>query len=58
MNKRKKIYSVFSFLLAGTLCLSMAACGWNAHTGRGRNNIFCTVIRCTAREGFTTQTRG
>ena len=27
MNKRKKIYSVFSFLLAGTLCLSMAACG-------------------------------
>ena len=49
MNKRKKIYSVFSFLLAGTLCLSMAACG---------NNTFCTVIRCTAREGFTTQTRG
>ena len=27
MKKRKKIYSVFSFLLAGTLCLSMAACG-------------------------------
>ena len=26
-KKRKKIYSVFSFLLAGTLCLSMAACG-------------------------------
>lgn len=24
MKKRKKIYSVFSFLLAGTLCLSMA----------------------------------
>ena len=27
MKKRKKIYSVFSFLLVGTLCLSMAACG-------------------------------
>ncbi len=26
MKKRKKIYSVFSFLLAGALCLSMAAC--------------------------------
>ena len=30
---------------------------WNAHTHRGRNNIFCTVIRCTAREGFTAKTR-
>lgn len=26
-EQEKKIYSVFSFLLAGTLCLSMAACG-------------------------------
>jgi|GEM_PF-6942545 len=30
MKKRKKIYSVFSFLLAGTLCLSMAGCGGKA----------------------------
>ena len=26
MKKKKKIYSVFSFLLAGALCLSMTAC--------------------------------
>ena len=40
------------------LCDTMSFTAYQEHTGRGRNNIFCTVIRCTAREGFTTQTRG
>ena len=48
MKKRNPIYSVGSFLLAGALTLSMAACS------RG-NDPFRAGIRRTPREGLAAQ---
>ena len=70
MKKRNPIYSVGSFLLAGALTLSMAACSaaqaqaedtqapsaaaTPAATCRG-NDPFRAGIRCASREGFAAQ---